>query len=183
MDILPYDKTFKAKVQDICIATASPSLTKDNRAKQILLNQYCNYYIECEPDYCFVAVENDIAVGYILCSSDYKRYSKDIIYYNKQIKKLNFFKGIQCGFEKNIYKKYYEYYPAHLHIDILEEHTHKGVGSMLINALTDKLIERKIKGVMLSCSSTNARALNFYKKHNFEVLKKNKFFILLGKKL
>lgn len=183
MNILSYKPSYKASVQDICIATASPSLTKDNRAKQILLNQYCNYYLEFTPNYCFVAAENDVAVGYILCSPDYKGYSRDIIYYNKLIKKLNFIKGVQCSFEKNIYRKYCERYPAHLHIDILEEHTHKSVGSMLINALTDKLIESKIKGVMLSCSATNTRALCFYKKHNFEVLKASKYYVLLGKQL
>lgn len=183
MNILPYEQKFKTQVQDICITTADTSLKKDDKAKQVLLNQYCNYYIDCTPAYCFVAVQNGVAVGYILCSPDYKEYSRDIIYYNKRVKKINFIKGIQCSFEKNIYKKYSERYPAHLHIDILEEHTHKGVGSMLINALTNKLIESKIKGVMLSCSATNTRALSFYKKHNFEILKTNKFFILLGKKL
>lgn len=183
MNIVPYEQSFKPDVQNICIETASPSLTKDSKATEILLLQYCNYYLECVPQYCFVATDNNSAVGYILCTPDYNAYSKDIINYNNQIRKINFFKGIQCSFENKIYKKYALQYPAHLHIDLLEEYTRNGVGSKLITALIDKLKKEKIKGIMLSCASSNTRALNFYKKHGFRVLKQNKIFAILGRNL
>ena len=40
--------------------------------KRVLLTVFCHYYIEQEPQHCFVAVnEEDEAVGYVLCAADF----------------------------------------------------------------------------------------------------------------
>lgn len=51
--------------------------------------------------------------------------------------------------EINVYEKWKDEYPAHLHVDISEAGTGKGGGRLLMNTLLEHLKEQGIKGVML----------------------------------
>ena len=72
--IRPYQQKDKQAVRGICIATSGLPV-ETQRQKEPLLLQYCDYYLEQEPEACFVAVDKtDTPVGYILCSKDYQAY-------------------------------------------------------------------------------------------------------------
>jgi ribosomal protein S18 acetylase RimI-like enzyme len=58
-------------------------------------------------------------------------------------------------------------YPAHLHIDILNEYQRQGIGSRLIQKLENHLKKNQIKGVHLGTSSKNVKAIRFYNKMGF----------------
>lgn len=60
---------------------------------------------------------------------------------------------------------YAEDYPAHLHIDLLPECQHQGIGSRLIKTLADHLRRQRIKGLMLNVANDNKNALRFYEKN------------------
>ena len=76
MTIRPYDKKDFRYIQDICIATYS-YFEDDTPTNRAWLNAlYCDYYIDNQPEVCFVAVgEDDVPVGYILCSVDFLDYA------------------------------------------------------------------------------------------------------------
>ena len=70
--IKPYELKYRRDVQQLCLANAN-HLDKPFEDRRYILIMYCNYYIEQEPENCFVAVnEEDKAIGYIICSESYK---------------------------------------------------------------------------------------------------------------
>jgi len=62
-------------------------------------------------------------------------------------------------------------YPAHLHINVLPEYQHMGIGTQLIQNYEDHLRCLGIKGVHLETSSRNHKAIPFYLKHGYEIIK------------
>ena len=61
-------------------------------------------------------------------------------------------------------------YPAHLHIDLLDDYTGKGSGSLLMKAQLENLTAKKVPGVMLIVGSGNKKAIRFYRRHGFRTL-------------
>ncbi|KAF3033545.1 hypothetical protein E8E12_000379 [Didymella heteroderae] len=59
-------------------------------------------------------------------------------------------------------------YPAHMHIDILEEYQRKGWGSKLIRAFFDAVKRDGASGVHLGMVRWNTTGSNFYEKIGFE---------------
>lgn len=133
---------------------------------------FCRYYLEKEPENCFVAVdENDKPIGYVYGAADYDTYQNNFTDYIKRVAEISnrtFLKdALTEMFDHAIYK---DKYPAHLHIDILPEYQSKGVGSKLITAFCDDLKERGINGVMLIVGSDNTGARRFYERNGFTLL-------------
>lgn len=69
-------------------------------------------------------------------------------------------------------ERFYPEYPAHIHIDILEEYTGNGVGSKLMQALFEVLKEEKVPGICVLVDTNNKRAVRFYEKMGLRHLKK-----------
>jgi GNAT superfamily N-acetyltransferase len=62
-------------------------------------------------------------------------------------------------------------YPAHGHIDLLEEARGRGIGRRAMELLMQRLAAAGAMGVHLQVSPRNRGALSFYRKLGFEVLK------------
>lgn len=184
MNIRPYEEKDTENVRFVCLDSAGKADTS-KYVKNFLLNTYCNYYIENEPQNCFVAADkNDNAVGYILCAEDFDTFSN--IFLTKYARRYLKFKGIYRLASKTSIleqKKYKDNYPAHLHIDLLPEYQQKGLGRQLINTLCDHLKEKGVKGVMLSVFIGNKGAIRFYEKCGFTKVKTGLTSIVFAKKL
>jgi len=61
-------------------------------------------------------------------------------------------------------------YPAHLHINIGRRYQRAGLGSALINAWLRYIGLKHVKGVYLSTTSINMKAIHFFQKHGFKPL-------------
>jgi len=149
-----------------------------------VLNTFCKYYIDNEPENCFVVDDEGKAVGYIICAENFDKFKKtyDEEYFPRSIKYGE--SRIEWATEAYmLHEKYKDIYPAHLHIDILPEYQRMGVGGKLLRALFDHLLSKDIKGVMLTCGTNNVTANNFYKKYGFEELEVVGTDIAYGKKL
>ena len=159
-------------VEYICKMTASELARTDEAIGEAIAKSFSTYYIRERSELCFVLADNnDKAVGYILCEPDYKYFRK--VFRKKdvpEIKKISKKDGTVAWFLPFPYTLWGRKYPAHLHIDILEEYQNKGYGSILMNSLLDELKSRKIKGIMLTTSSDNHGAIRFYKRFGFHTL-------------
>ena len=168
MTIRPYQEKDKNNVRSICIVTAGAENCSE-KDKLFILNLYCDYYIEQEPQNCFVlADENDDAVGYILCSENIKRYIKNTASYRSLIKSKGIIKYLYSWGEIIAHLPASKKCKAHMHIDILPPYQHKGYGTQLINALKESLSSKGIHSVMLVVNSSNKNAVKFYKKNGFD---------------
>lgn len=173
------------EVEYICRMTAGPGCRKDPVAGYRIARMYSTYYVrECH-EYSFVLVdESDNVVGYILCEPDYKRFRR--VYRKKdvpEIKKLNKKSGQQAWFFPVPYTVYGRKYPAHLHINILDEYQNMGFGAKLMDTLMQDLKRRGIKGVMLETDLTNTGAIRFYERLGFETLSAKNDTVKMAKKI
>lgn len=167
MNIRKYQEKDKMNLQYICIATAKP--TKSEKDKEVLTTLYNDYFTECESENVFVAVnEDDDAIGYILCSTDFKKYRKTMKKnYMPKVWKLNKPKWLLTQLEFILETYFSRKYPAFLHIDILDGYQRQGLGHQLMNALIGHLREKGVPAVMLGVGADNEKGINFYKKYGF----------------
>lgn len=174
--IRQYEPKDRPAVERICAGKAGP-------LKKAFLTCFCNYYIEREPENCFVAAnEADECVGYVLCASDFQRWAKVFQkeYYGKSWNPVT--KGMGKGTVEG-FRDFAGEYPAHLHIDIDDDYQRQGIGTRLIDALTQHLKKNGVKGVMFSVAADNEKGKNFYNKYGFVELSRNKQEINMGMKL
>ena len=159
------------RIRKICAETADENLRKNEKMRRITALLFADYYIKHEAQNCFVLEDDGNVVGYILCSTDIKRFLKayrtGIL---KEVASLSILWGVACLFIPLKYVLFQKKYPAHLHIDILKEYQSSGYGSEMMRTLLNHLKKQKIKGVCLSCGKKNEKALRFYRKCGFTPL-------------
>ncbi len=169
--IRPYDIKDRELVQALCLTNAGCEQASEDMQTYIL-NMYCNYYIDCEPENCFVvADEQDNAVGYIICTEncDYyeKRFCED---YLPAMLDLGLKYYIDAKLDIISHTMFRNEYSAHLHIDIRDAYQGQGIGTQLINTLKNHLRSKGIRSVMLVVGEDNEGAIRFYERNGFTKL-------------
>lgn len=102
--------------------------------KSALCAMYCDYYMDFEPEFCFVAVDdNDIPVGYVLCSANADTFHEQMTeYYLPFVRKLSGSEFFRFSAQMKWERQFVAHgYTAHLHIDVLPCFQGQGVGTAL----------------------------------------------------
>lgn len=184
MTIRPYEEKDKENVRFVCLNSEGPCKSS-KRGINFALAVYCDYYIENEPENCFVAAdENDRAIGYVICAEDFDKFKE--IYINKyypRIKRWEYRRRKSALRSIIPHEKYKEEYPAHLHIDVLPEYQRMGLGHKMTDALLEHLKKKEIKGIMLTTWIRNEKGRGFYDKYGFRLLSEMKNCAVYGLKL
>jgi len=68
-------------------------------------------------------------------------------------------------------QRFYAEYPSHLHINVRPGCQRRGIGDALLRKYEEHLAAHGVQGVHLITSNRNGKALPFYAKHGFVVLK------------
>ncbi len=184
MEIRPYKAKDKENVHFVCLNSDGPCKSSE-RGINFALAVYCDYYIENEPENCFVAAdENDKAIGYIISTENFDKFKEIYIsdYYTR-IKKWEYRRRKSALRSIIPHEKYKEDYPAHLHIDILPEYQRMGLGHKLTDALLEQLKSKDVKGIMLTTWIKNEKGRGFYDKYGFTLLEEMKNCAVYGLRL
>lgn len=170
-NVRPYEHRDKNDVRRICLETSGLSTEKE-KDRKFLYYMYNDYYIEFEPESCFVLTDdNDVAQGYVICAKDFATYADNMSkFYLPRILQLGYKYSLMSRYEMFLHGLYKEKYPAHLHIDISPSFQGKGGGTALITALKEHLHQSGVKGLMLSAGEGNKGAIAFYKKNGFKTV-------------
>lgn len=184
MTIRPYNEKDKENVRFVCLNAEGPCKST-KRGINFALAVYCDYYIENEPENCFVATdENDKAIGYIISTENFDKFKEKYISdYFPRIAKWEYRRRKSALRAIASQEKYKEDYPAHLHIDILPEYQHMGLGRKLMDTLCDNLRKKNVKGVMFTVWHKNYNAIKFYEKYGFELIETKETTLVYGLKL
>lgn len=189
-------KTDEEGVLNVCYKTGymGEDLTGTNKFNDIKLFGYlfCLYYLRFETKNCFVAVDksnDDKIAGYILGTLDSRKQEKQFAMkmlwkiisrvlfltswrYNESFRSVLYFLN-NLGPKQKI-ENLYEEYPAHLHINVLPEYQHLGIGSKLLSKFEEHLRTYKVPGVHLATSNRNVKAIPFYHKKGYELILEQK---------
>lgn len=189
MSDLPY-------LYDICLKTgANGSDASDLLKDKLLIGQYfVAPYVAYSPHTCFVVNKDTIPVGYIVGiedSTDFfswldgywlpilrKRYPKT---YNAETDLEKFI--IRMIHTNLTLEEFLINYPAQMHIDLLPETQGKGLGKKLMEAFINRLEDLEVPGIHFGVSKVNEKAINFYKKLGFNILKENSDSYIMGMEL
>ncbi len=169
ISIRNYEKKDFDGVRYTCLNSDDGEMNE--QVSEFVLHTFCDYYIEHEPENCFVLDDDGKAVGYIICTENYDKYKevfdREYLPLNKNLGEGLYNWALTSTVLQNKYKADY---PAHLHIDLLPEYQRQGWGGKLLKTLFDHLRKKGIKGVMLTTGTSNTNAGNFYKKYGLEQL-------------
>lgn len=169
MEIRHYRESDKEDLRYICRATAGKEWSSTKKTLQAVTIIFNDYFTEQEPENVFVlADDNDKAVGYILCSTDYKKYMKlNRTIYKKRARKVGFIFPITLDgilfLLWTIRKR-----PVHLHLDILPDYQRQGWGTKLINTLCDHLRSKGINHLSIYGMDKNSAGYKMYTKYGFK---------------
>jgi len=177
-----YQERDYRRVQNICIE-ADKYFPKEKVDELLIL--YCNYYIEQEPENCFVlSDEESLAVGYLCLSPDWEYYCATYRReYMPRLRRLSRYQYFQKKRELAGDVDLHAIYPAHLHIDISSNYRSKGLGTAMTDAGMQHLRSLGCPGVMLGVGSDNSGAIRFYERYGFKCLIKRSNDRLYGLKL
>ena len=180
MQIRPYEPRDRARMREICLATATPRVYEDAALRAWILLMYNDYYTEREPSTCFVAANDaDEAVGYVISAPDYARYRLGFLPYLPRIWRCSH-SAARFWLFHQVEGRFAREYPAHLHIDILPEYQRLGLGHQLMDTLLSALRAKGVRGVMLGCGKNNEKGNSFYKKYGFTRLGEASGTVLWG---
>jgi GNAT superfamily N-acetyltransferase len=155
-ELRAYNTSYYAQVEEIFWLTSA--LTPEGAQRESFRKKYLDDYLG---HLCFVAIENEKVLGYILCQPDPSQTPKSL----------------------EVFKDYIADYPAHLHINTHPQVQGKGVGAALLRKLEEQLQLQGVKGVHL-VTHAEARNVMFYKNNTYIPIHETaQKLIMLGKKL
>ncbi len=179
-----YEERDAENVKFACLNAEGYNSIEHEDTRQLVLHTFCEYYIEREPENCFVLDDDGRAVGFIISAESFAPYKKALHEeYCEKNKVLGEERYNWSLASTEIHEKFKDEYPAHFHINILPEYQRVGAGGMLLKALFEHYKSKGVKGVMLSCSAENEVGLGFYRKYGFKELEKNQYDVAFGMKL
>lgn len=188
--IRPYSKEDRASVRNLAYDTAllgdSADAFFDDR--QIAEDFLTIFFIDYEPQSCFVAEAGGKIIGYLLGSKNisglHREFGAKVIFslLRKAITHGIIFKKKSQAFLMSCMRSYLKgefnlpdfsrEYPATLHINIKEEFRSQGIGKRLIAGYLELLAGQNIPGVHFATLSD--RAAHFYDTLGFVLLDKRK---------
>ncbi len=190
--IRPIQISDEPAVVDICYRTGymGEDLTGSGRFndKWLFGLLFALYYVRYEMKTCFVSMDSrtGAVLGYILGAADSalqeKRFSLLMIWriaarallysswrHPESFRTLLHFNRVQRTMPPlhDLYKDF----PAHLHINMAPGYQGRGMGSALIERFEESMRSRGACGVHLVTSERNTRALSFYERHGYSVIR------------
>ena len=179
-----YSQQQFSALQNICFQTSFLSHKDTAKNRTVICSLYCDYYLQHQPQHCFVALSNNVPIGYVLCCVDANDFAPTMKKaYLPTVKKLNLWQWLTFNYQLKRQAKFVAMgYSAHLHIDILPEFQHQGIGTQLIATLFAHLESLGVDGVHLVCGQSNKSAIKFYQKCGFCQIATMPSCVVMGKK-
>ena len=181
--IRQYSDVDNKAVRYVCHASSTNPTHK--ASLRLVCSLFCDYYLAQDKSHAFVATDEfDKPVGYVLCDTDFKKYSLLYPSYIADVKNesrkdfLNMKQNIKAC------ETIAEAYPAHLQINVLPAFQNRGIGRSLVETEIARLRGDGIPGVHVVLKISNMSALAFFERLGFvKILRIGRKFLVLGLKI
>jgi GNAT superfamily N-acetyltransferase len=159
-----------------------------------MLGQYfAAPYAVFNPDWCWVAVDVQGPVGYLVTAPDSRRFTAWMngewlpqirrLYEPTRTGSSEFESWLRGYFHEDAgFPDFVDEYPAHLHIDFLPRAQGQGLGTRIVALFEKKLREAGVAGFHLGMSEKNTRAGQFYEKLGLTLIRHDHGVIYYGRK-
>lgn len=185
-----YKPEDEAAIEDITYRTSFKGEDLTGRGffddSRLWFEMFIYYYTKYEPQHFFVAVANDTVVGFICGTTDtvaqQRAFRRKMIWrivrrvllhtiwrYPTAFRTLTRMRG-PVDNAKEAVPDLKTTYLAHLHINLLPEYQHLGIGTRLMRHFEAHLIDQGAKGVHLQTTNHNRKAVSFYEKMGFALI-------------
>ena len=198
--VVPYERRFEADLVEICWRTGfmGESLEGTGRFedRRLFGLLFVLQFPRTWPDTCWVAVKGpkggERAVGYIVATTDASAQARAAgsllawrlrpllraLLVSSWLHPESFRQFLAFGRSRAkelwLDPDYRETdYPACLHMNLLPDCQGQGAGTRLMEALLSELRRRQISGIHLGTSERNAKAIPFYKKMGFKLVRES----------
>lgn len=184
--IRPYRPSDRDALYDVCLRTADAggdATALYQHDPELPGDVYAGPYATLEPDFAFVVDNGERAVGYVLGTPDTTRYVT--AFQERWLPEIGpkhpapdhdpvtppenaawFLHHLEV-----LLQPYLAEYPAHLHIDLLPDYQHQGLGRGLMTTIMTAFKEAGAERVMLSVLKANTNAIAFYDRLGFQPLR------------
>ncbi len=171
--IRKYKPSDRNQLRYIAMETAWDSYKKSDKKREAVAIMYNDYFTKYESDNIFVAAdENDVPVGYVICSTDYDLFVQKN---NEEFlkKAMSLYKPIVIVHIMLMFAlKQIDYNRrVHLHIDLLPEAQHQGLGRKLLDELSNHLYKNGYEYMAVCGVNKYAAGYKFYIKYGFVTYK------------
>lgn len=182
--VRPYNEKDYRFVQNICMSSVSED--KQTPLDRVLTSaMYCDYYLDCEPQFCFVATDaQDEPVGCILCAADGNFRERFTEEYLPLIRKLSGSDYFRLSAENKVQARYVKQgFTAHFRVEILPEYCGGVVYSQLVGSLLAKLKEMFVEGVFTVCRAKDDETKSLLEQFGFDDIDYLSGAVVFGKKI
>lgn len=213
MIIRLYQSRDRSTVRNISCDTADRGRPVENffHDREFTADVLMNYYTNYEPESLWVAEHGGRIVGYLTGCLDTNKYNRII---RKKILPKVILQAVQRGmfFYKDTWRLVIaalrtltiggflrnipiNEYPAHLHINILQEFRGQRIGEQLMNKFFEQATQAGLSGIHLSTLADNVTGRKFFEKMGFTLISqhpaimpndkpfKKNYTVIYGKKL
>ncbi|HEY0453825.1 GNAT family N-acetyltransferase [Actinophytocola sp.] len=182
---------------DICLRTGASGedATGMYRDPDLLGAIYVGPYLRLAPTLAFVGVDDEGVAGYVLGAADTRPFEKACEH--------EWWPMLRSSYPRSLFPPespdgklvrmiheppaadvdVVERYPAHLHIDLLPRLQGRGCGRRLLETLFDALRAAGGKGVHLGVGLANLRAIGFYERMGFTVVRRHTGSLVMARTL
>ncbi len=185
-----FKKEYVQDIINICYRTGfyGEDLTKQKvfKDKKLFAMRFVLHYTRFQPEFCFVYKENGKVAGYVVGTDNTKEQEADFTksMYPRIIMRMYLFTWwysytsfrhiksfLKPESESVLDNSSIEKYPAHLHMNVLPGFQSRGIGQQLLDAFVSTMRDNDVAGIHLGTSSENKKAVPFYEKNKFVLLK------------
>lgn len=180
----------------ICLATAADgqSAAPSHRYPDLVGDVYAGPYLALEPAHCFVLVDDDKVVGYVLGTPDTDAFAaraerswwpavrqRSGSYVDPTTADANMLQFLDhpSFAPADVVARF----PAHGHIDLLPVAQGRGMGRAMMETLEASLRAAGSPAMHLGVNGTNTNALDFYARLGFEEITRDAATIFVGRSL
>jgi len=170
--IRKYQPSDRDAIRLICKDTANRKFAKNEKKREAMCLMFIDYFLDFEPDNCFVAVEGKMPVGYIVCSTDAEKYDREFRKrYIPTIRKISIPMAIFTLLCLKTSNRLNRTHNGGLHINVDASHQGLKIGPRLLSSLSRHLHKKGYPYMYLVTQNNKTRGYHFFTHFGFHEIR------------